>query len=61
MPLVKPYYVSYVDYYNKTFRITFQIGNGYVRCAGKSVKLLYINFLHAGMATILLYPEGIDP
>ena len=52
--------MNYVDYDNKTFKITCQIGNGCVRCADKSGKLIYITFLNSVMATLFIYPDDID-
>ena len=51
-PLVKNYHVSYVDDDDKPLNFTCQHCNGFVRCAGKSDELLYINFFHAGMSTL---------
>ena len=45
----------------KTFKINCQNCNEYVSLVRKSGKLISINFLHEGMSTIGIYPEGINP
>ena len=60
VPLVKHYFVTMEEDENKS-KITFQCCNGSVICSGRSVELLRINFLHACMSTLGLYPEYIDP
>ena len=59
--LVKHYHVTYVHEENKLLKINCQYCNGYVSLVRKSGKILSINFLHEGMSTIVLYPEGINP
>ena len=53
-------HVTYLDDDNKPFKIICQRCNRFVRCAGKSGELLYINFIHEVMPTLELYPEGIS-
>ena len=53
--------MTYVDYYDKTLKLTFKYCNKYVIYDVKSGELLYINFLHEFMSTLGLYPEGISP
>ena len=59
--LIKNYHVIYVDIGNKPFKITCPYCNVFLRCAGKSVLLLYITFLHASMSTHGLCPEELNP
>ena len=54
VPLVKHYHVTDVDDDNKLLKIKYQCCNVYARCDVKSVKLLYITFPCAGMATLVL-------
>ena len=61
VPLVKKYHAIYVDDEDKPFKITSQCCNVYVIRDGKSIEILYINFINVGMATIWLYPEDIVP
>ena len=61
MPLVKHYHVTYVGDDDKPLKITFQNFDGFIRCSGKSGKLLYITILHSGISTLGLYPEYINP
>ena len=42
---------------DKPIKITCKICNRYIRFSGKSGELIYINFIHAGMYTIGIYPE----
>ena len=42
-------------------KIICQLGNGFVTCKVRSGELLYINFLHAGLYNIGLYPENVHP
>ena len=42
---------------NNKLKIAFQRCNGFVTCSGRSVELIYITFIHAGMYTLGLYPE----
>ena len=48
-----------MDDVDKLFKITCQCCNGYLICAVRNGELLYITFLHAGMSSIVLYPEDI--
>ena len=57
--LVKQYHVTYEDD-DKPFKITCQYCNGFLRCSGSSVEIIYIKFLHYGEPTIGLYPEDLD-
>ena len=52
---------TYEDYDAKPFKITCRHCTGYVRFSIKSGELLYITFIHEGMAIIRIYPEEIDP
>ena len=45
---------------DKPLKIIFILCNGFVRCAGIVLELLYIPFLHAGMSTIVLYPKELN-
>ena len=58
LPLAKHYFVTMDEYDNK-FRITFQRCNGFVIWSGSSGELLYMNFLHSGMSTLVPYPEEL--
>ena len=46
---------------DKPFKITCQRCNAFVRCDVKSISLLYINFIYAGMSTLRLYLEELVP
>ena len=49
VPPVKHYHVDLlVD--DRKVKITCKRCNGFVKCSGRSVKLLYITFLHSGMS-----------
>ena len=41
--------------------MTFQHCNGFVRCKGGSIELIYITFLNARLSTLRQYPEELDP
>ena len=41
--------------------ITCKKFNGFEKCKGRSVELLYITFIHAGLSTTGIYPEDLDP
>ena len=56
VPLVENNHVT-EDNDDKPFKITCKSCNKIVRCAVKSVELIYINFLHAVMSTLGLCPE----
>ena len=59
-PLVKNYFVT-MEEDDTLFKITCQHCNGYVTCKIMSVELLCTTFIHAGLSTILMYPEELDP
>ena len=59
MTLVKQNNVTELYYYDKLLKITCQHCNESVRYTDKSGELLYINFLHACMSTLGIYPEDI--
>ena len=42
-------------------KITCKHCNGFVTCSGRSGELIYINFIHYSMSTIVLYPGEIVP
>ena len=52
MTLVKHHYVTYVDIYNKPFKINCKFCNGYVKWVGNIEELIYINFHHVGKYTL---------
>ena len=58
LSLVKQYNVTMDEDDNK-FKIICQRCNDFVTCSGRRGKLIYINFLHAGMSTLGLYPEEV--
>ena len=43
------------------FKITLQWCNCVSTCKGISVELIYNIFIHAGLSTLELYPEDLDP
>ena len=59
VPLVKHSFVT-MEEDDNIFKITCQCFNGFVTCKGGSGELLYINFLHAGLSTLVIYPEYLD-
>ena len=50
-----------VDDEDKTSELTCKNCNGYVRCNGEIITILYIKFSHVDMGTIGLYLEEPDP
>ena len=60
VPLVKNYHVNYEED-DKPIEIACKHCNGFVRFSGRSGELLYINFIHADMYTIGLYPGELVP
>ena len=61
MPLVKQRHFNYVGDDDKLFKIAFKCYNGFLRCANKSVELIYITFLHSGMSTLGIFPADLNP
>ena len=60
---VPPEKYSYANLVNdeKKSTSTCQHCDGCVKCSGKSVAIIHINFPHAGMTGLGLYTEGLDP
>ena len=46
---------------NNQLKITCQPCNSFVTCSGKSGEILYNTFFHAGVSTLGIYPEELDP
>ena len=61
MTLVKHYHVNYVENEDKTFKISFQCCNGYVKYSGRKGEKNYMTFIRAGISSLKLYPGEVDP
>ena len=57
--LVKYYQMICVDDNYKPFKITFQRFKRCVIGTGKSVELLYTDFIYEAISTLILYPEEL--
>ena len=52
--------MNYVDDDDKPLKIHCSHCNRYIKISGRSGEILYVNFLHAGMTNIGLYPKYLD-
>ena len=59
--LVKKYHVIYIDDEDRPFKITRKNYNVYVKCSGIIVDPFYISLIHAGMTSLGIYLEDMDP